>query len=355
MLRARGPLLAFARLHSAKLVVFGVLVALIALLSYSDVARWGPSFKPAADSYVDSLRSLGVLSARRALELAAVNALRLREQRLSRRPSRITLPDASLDDVPSGQPRPGTRWSDTHEKYVKEVADMNSRRGEFPEVIFYGDSITELWRATSVSHVEKSYEAVPAIFERLFGRWHSTTLAISGDQTSHLLWRLRNGEIPSAASPKAVVVHIGTNDLTMHASQSARAQTGTALQRRAAVAEKAPLVVQGVRHVATVLKRRMPSAAVLLSMILPRGTHYNKTGGDLAQPGLYSDAIKAVNLGLVDLASSMGLHTVDCGPLFLTADGNLNQTLMTDGLHPSPMGYEKWGQCHFKALEDLLA
>lgn len=205
------------------------------------------------------------------------------------------------------------------------------------------------------SHVEKSYEAVPAIFERLFGRWHSTTLAISGDQTSHLLWRLRNGEIPSAASPKAVVVHIGTNDLTMHASQSARAQTGTALQRRAAVAEKAPLVVQGVRHVATVLKRRMPSAVVLLSMILPRGTHYNKTGGDLTQPGLYSDAIKAVNLGLVDLASSMGLHTVDCGPLFLTADGNLNQTLMTDGLHPSPMGYEKWGQCHFKALEDLLA
>ena len=36
----------------------------------------------------------------------------------------------------------------------------------------------------------------------------------AGDQVGHLWWRLLNGDIPVQKHPKAVVVLIGTNDLT---------------------------------------------------------------------------------------------------------------------------------------------
>ena len=35
----------------------------------------------------------------------------------------------------------------------------------------------------------------------------------TGDTTANLWWRLQNGEVPTAAPPKAVVILIGTNDL----------------------------------------------------------------------------------------------------------------------------------------------
>ena len=37
---------------------------------------------------------------------------------------------------------------------------------------------------------------------------------LAGDQVGHLWWRVQNGEVPSRRHPKAVVVLIGTNDLT---------------------------------------------------------------------------------------------------------------------------------------------
>lgn len=36
----------------------------------------------------------------------------------------------------------------------------------------------------------------------------------AGDWIGHLMWRLRNGELPRTHHPKVVVIHIGTNDLS---------------------------------------------------------------------------------------------------------------------------------------------
>ena len=41
----------------------------------------------------------------------------------------------------------------------------------------------------------------------------SDALALPGDTTANLLWRIQNGELPIAAPPKAVVIMIGTNDI----------------------------------------------------------------------------------------------------------------------------------------------
>lgn len=42
----------------------------------------------------------------------------------------------------------------------------------------------------------------------------SPLLLLAGDQVGHLWWRMLNGEVPSRRHPKAVVILIGTNDLT---------------------------------------------------------------------------------------------------------------------------------------------
>lgn len=40
------------------------------------------------------------------------------------------------------------------------------------------------------------HAGVPEVFTRHFGKWRAGAMAIGGDQTAHLLWRLRNGEAP---------------------------------------------------------------------------------------------------------------------------------------------------------------
>ena len=46
-----------------------------------------------------------------------------------------------------------------------------------------------------------------------FPDYSPLVLAISGDQTQHLLWRLQNGEWPSTVPSATVVLMIGTNNL----------------------------------------------------------------------------------------------------------------------------------------------
>lgn len=75
------------------------------------------------------------------------------------------------------------------------------------------------------------------MFKRHYSKWRAGVLAIGGDQTAHLLWRLRNGEVPVKRQPKVVVMLIGTNDLG--------AAVGAAADVRQAVAA-AMLAVPGI-------------------------------------------------------------------------------------------------------------
>lgn len=89
-------------------------------------------------------------------------------------------------------------------------------------VIFYGDSITESWRGTSAGGACDRCSGVPQIFQKFFtSKYPAAALAISGDQTAHLAWRLQNGELPQKIHPKVAVIMISTNDLG-HAAYLAR-------------------------------------------------------------------------------------------------------------------------------------
>lgn len=123
-------------------------------------------------------------------------------------------------------------------------------------LILLGDSITESWVGTGLGRTSPRTSGIPQI---LVEELSSTAgldplvLAISGDQTQHLLYRLQNGHLHDAFAkdPTAVfVVMIGTNNLGS--------------------GELAGPTAQGVLAVAEYLLRHV-DGRVLLFGLLPRG------------------------------------------------------------------------------------
>lgn len=85
-------------------------------------------------------------------------------------------------------------WLRRHEGFVAEA-----RRGGI-DVVFLGDSLTDLWRREG-----------RAVWEKHFAPLRAANFGIDGDRTQQLLWRLQDGAV-DAPAPKVVVLLIGTNN-----------------------------------------------------------------------------------------------------------------------------------------------
>uniref|UniRef100_A0A7S3TN50 SGNH hydrolase-type esterase domain-containing protein n=1 Tax=Emiliania huxleyi TaxID=2903 RepID=A0A7S3TN50_EMIHU len=110
------------------------------------------------------------------------------------------------------------KWIRWQAVLASEAAAHTASPGK-GSLALWGDSITESWRGTSYGTPAGRANGTPAVLaQTLARRWPSpAVLAISGDQTQHLLWRLGDGgELPPPlASDGALtaVVMIGTNNL----------------------------------------------------------------------------------------------------------------------------------------------
>lgn len=269
-----------------------------------------------------------------------------------------------------------------------------------PNVVFYGDSITERWHGTRLGKVaSKDMQDTALLFDKLFrlrgeeetvtppyhngngldgsttartnnststsGGTTSTTtaianagpvlwglpLGIAGDTTPNLLWRLQNGELPLNLNPQIFIVLIGTNDVGK--DQCSPENT----------------VVGILRVVEEILKQR-PTSQLLLHGLLPRtyntaGYLYcgatgsgSATGGrtPTKEPGVWDD-IETINDELQRYARYReGVVYFDTNVFFkdLPAKQQIDMDLMPDGLHPSARGYELWGaELKGKILEML--
>lgn len=121
-------------------------------------------------------------------------------------------------------------------------------------LLMIGDSITESYVGTKLGQPAARCEGAPEALQAAFDPSefaHSLVLAISGDQTQHLLWRLQNGELPPGLRRARAVVnlHIGTNNI---------GQGHTANE-----------TIAGVRAVASWLLHNS-RASVLVNSLLPR-------------------------------------------------------------------------------------
>jgi lysophospholipase L1-like esterase len=185
------------------------------------------------------------------------------------------------------------------------------------ELLLMGDSITDFWRNETGNFAGKP------VLDEYFGHWKIANFGIAGDTTQGVLYRLQNGE-GEGFSPRAVMLMIGTNN------------TG-----RNTAAE----IAEGVGAVVLELENRFPEAQILLLGIFPRSAPDNPV----------RETLDEINGIISRLDDGETVHYLDIGDVFLDAEGNIPESVMSDALHPSTEGYRRWAEAVQAPLTDLMA
>jgi len=223
-------------------------------------------------------------------------------------------------------------------------------------LILLGDSITESWLGTGLGIPADRANGVPEVLDNFLSQSPGThldplILAIGGDQTQHLLYRLQHGQLlPAYANdPSAIfVVLIGTNNIGS--------------------GELPEPVAKGILAVADYILTNSKGYLLLLQN-LPRGDGFrlawicpprcNAAGKPFKS---FLPAIKklnqAVQVGVNQLAERHGsrrLGLQDCGAVFY-ADSDaaeVDKSLMPDLLHPNAAGHQLLGTCFMSYIQGL--
>src|SRR4029077_5392043 len=130
-------------------------------------------------------------------------------------------------------------WRERHGAKLAEI-----RRGRV-DLVFLGDSITQNYEKSG----PPAWQDFRPVWQRFYGDRNAVNLGFNGDATSHLLWRIENGEIDKIA-PQVAVILIGANNLgRLHWS--------------------ADDTLAGIDAIVAQLRRRLPRTRLMLLGILP--------------------------------------------------------------------------------------
>ena len=197
---------------------------------------------------------------------------------------------------------------------------MNIATNEDFDVLFLGDSITDLW------NVEDDGNGNPGgkrVFNQHFADMKVANFGISGDTTQGVLWRLQNGE-SKGRKPKAVMLMLGTNN------------TG---------GNSGPEIAEGVGAVVLELRRDFPDAKIMLLAIFPRGTSPSDPNRRKCEEA---------NKIIARLHDGQHVFFTDINAKFLNSQGGLIGFRTTDNLHPVEEGYEIWASSVAPTLKSWI-
>ena len=241
------------------------------------------------------------------------------------------------------------RWHKFHALLVEEASSYAPPKGrDGGSLLLVGDSITEAFRGTAVGNRVKRTAGKDKSLLPLSADYPSPLiLAISGDETQHVLWRLLSGELSanvSNASELWISLLIGTNNLgNAHHSPEDTAAGVLAVARMLLQQTRGRLLVHAL--LPRDVKRTVQTPHVSL---MPQ---VHRTNALVAA---------AVDTDLV-LRFPGRVRTADCGGLFRPHEHGsragphpppveVNQTLMPDGVHPSIEGSRLLAECVRRAL-----
>uniref|UniRef100_A0A2P2IBV9 Platelet-activating factor acetylhydrolase IB subunit beta-like n=2 Tax=Hirondellea gigas TaxID=1518452 RepID=A0A2P2IBV9_9CRUS len=192
------------------------------------------------------------------------------------------------------------RWMSIHQRFVSQARELE------PDVLLVGDSL--------LANLQSS-----ELWESWFAPLHTMNLAIGGDQTQHVLWRLQNGEL-EYIQPKVIVVLVGTNNHEHSVDQ----------------------VADGIMEICNTITEKLPTADILLLTLLPRGQKPNHLREKHKKiNGLISEAAKALDR----------IQVVNLDKDIIQSDGSISHRDMYDYLHLSHQGYRRI----FEPLHELLS
>ena len=220
--------------------------------------------------------------------------------------------------VPAGKiENDSYHWEARHEMVMK-IKDRLK-----PEVVLIGDSITHFWGGLPDGGKSGNRGLEP--WRALFGTRPVLNLGFGWDRTQNALKRIELGELDGIA-PKAIVIHIGTNNLA--ATPHSRANS-------------AKEIAEAIKMIVERAQAKCPRAQIILMAIFPRG------------PGTTNPqrvTIADINQRLAPLAQKLRVTLLDITAKWLQPDGSVAAELMPDLLHPNAKGYAVWAEALRSAL-----
>lgn len=202
----------------------------------------------------------------------------------------------------------------------RHLGFMNIATNSDFDILFLGDSITDLW------NVEADPQGNPGgkrVFNKYFGDMKVANFGISGDTTQGVLWRLQNGE-SKGHKPKAVMLMLGTNN------------TGGASGAE---------IAEGIGAIVLQLRNDFPDAKIMLLAIFPRGSGPNDSNRRKCE-----DANKII----AKLHDGKHVFFTDINAKFLNERGGLIGFRPNDNLHPVEEGYEIWASSVAPTLKNWI-
>ena len=195
----------------------------------------------------------------------------------------------------------GAAWRDRPAQQRTWIVDDTNRTWD---VVMVGDSITHRWENGANGK---------AVYERMQKDYKVLNLGIGGDETQHVVWRLKNGQLEGYRA-KLFMVMIGTNNSDRPANTA-----------------------EGVKAIVDLIVTRHPESKVLLLPVFPRGREPLK---DKAW-----QTLNEILHASARLYAAKGRQVLwhDFNDRFLDVDGHIRPGLMMpDNLHPIQGGYEIW-------------
>ena len=196
---------------------------------------------------------------------------------------------------------PGFAWWGKGRPLEKRNEIVDNGDVEY-DVVMVGDSITHRWEREGGEGRE--------LFAELKKTYRILNLGYGGDQTSHLLWRMKYGELEGYKA-KLFQVMIGTNNRDKNPKD----------------------IAEGVKRIVEVIREKHPESKVLLLPIFPRGA----TAED--QNRQRNEKVNAIIKGYADGETVLWF---DFNEKFFNEEGKLTKEVMDDLLHPNERGYQIW-------------
>ena len=228
----------------------------------------------------------------------------------------VAWPHTCISDQPAPMSTDTNHWWWKAQEYRVNQVKTASRA---PDVMFLGDSIFHYWEGPKY---KPSWDAV--FSGEGESKYYGLNLAIEGDRTETLLWRLENGLLAKDGPlPRVVVLLIGTNN------------TGT----RNAERELCTDTARGVKAILDYIRNTTRGKTkIVVYGLLPRGK---------GEEDPCTKRNREVNEGIKLLCDGKNIIYRDIGDKFLNADRTVNTNMLFDKLHPAQGGYDA-------ILEDLL-
>ena len=294
------------------------------------------------------------------------------------------------DPWPANVADRGREWYRRHTNVRAGASTKGKPKGKnaLPLMLF-GDSITEYWK------LKVNREMLLKTL-RLDNEEDVFVNGISGDETSHALYRLSHGAFPRTTVDD-IVMMIGTNNFGRayreHWDAKKIHEECLNEEQVRAIRREIPNAIAGVLAVIEKIRLMSPNSRIVVLGILPRGLRNNRAWktvtqssmldmktsqqlpdddvlesrafkGQFTLPNVFTKAIDfandAVKRGVENekVGGNMVFYR-ECGDAFLYNDEKsntkmLNYDLMKDALHPDkPKGYEALGKCIRDILDSL--